>query len=302
MFEIQELSTLLDVIRFGLTQAYAAALCYGHGTDNAEDDIYALVLDSLAIPWDLAPQYMQARLTTSEKEMLAERLMRRINQRVPVPYLTHTAHFAGLSFYVDERVLIPRSPMGELIQGQCAPWVDSEQITRVLDMCTGSACMAIACCHAFPDAQVDAVDISADALAVARINRSRYQLEEQLNLLRSDGFDDLPATQYDMILSNPPYVSSIDVAALPSEYHHEPVLALIAEDNGLAFVKRLLHQAADYLTDKGVLLVEVGLSADALQDAYPDVPFTWLDFEWGGEGVFMLTTQQLRQYFSDPKE
>ena len=295
--DFQDLHTLLDVIRFGLSQARAETLWYGHGTDNAEDDIYALVLTSLSLPWDVDPRLLETRLTSVEKAMLAKRLEQRIIQRIPVPYITHSAQFCELSFYVDERVLIPRSPFAELIQQQFSPWVDADKVTRVLDMCTGSACIAIACCYAFPDAAVDAVDISSDALAVAAINRDRHQVATQLTLIESDGFDQMPGALYDIILSNPPYVSHEVVAALPAEYHHEPALALEADDNGLAFVKRLLHQAADHLTPQGVLIVEVGLSEDALTDAYPDVPFIWLEFEQGGEGVFVLTAQQLRDYF-----
>ncbi len=295
--DIQDLHTLLDVIRFGLSQARAKTLCYGHGTDNAEDDIYALVLSSLSLPWDVDPLLLQTRLTSVEKELLAKRLEQRIMYRIPVPYITHSAQFCELSFYVDERVLIPRSPFAELIQQQFAPWVEADKVTRVLDMCTGSACIAIACCYAFPGAAVDAVDISSDALAVAAINRDRHQVDAQLTLIESDGFDQMPAALYDIILSNPPYVSHEAVVGLPAEYHHEPALALEADDNGLAFVKRLLQQAADHLTPQGVLIVEVGLSEDVLIDAYPDVPFVWLEFEQGGEGVFVLTAQQLRDYF-----
>jgi ribosomal protein L3 glutamine methyltransferase len=295
--DLQDLHTILDVIRFGISQARSATLWYGHGTDNAEDDIYALVLASLSLPWNVDPVLLQTRLTSVEKAFLAQGLEQRIIQRIPVPYITHTAQFCELTFYVDERVLIPRSPFAELIQQQFAPWVEADKVTRVLDMCTGSACIAIACCYAFPDADVDAVDISLDALAVAAINRERHQVQTQLTLIESDGFEQMPAHLYDIILSNPPYVSHEAVASLPAEYHHEPALALEAEDNGLAFVKRLLAQAADHLTPQGVLIVEVGLSEEALIETYPDLPFVWLEFEHGGEGVFVLTAQQLRDYF-----
>ncbi|HVT62900.1 MAG TPA: 50S ribosomal protein L3 N(5)-glutamine methyltransferase [Legionellaceae bacterium] len=292
-----DLYTILDVMRYGISQARAMNLHYGHGTDNAEDDISALVYELLYLPWDLDRSFLQARLTAVEKKLLIEGLEKRIVHRVPVPYITHKAYFCEMSFYVDERVLIPRSPIAELIQQQFTPWVEPQQVTRILDLCTGSGCIAIACCEAFPEALVDAVDISADALAVAAINRDHYHLQDQLTLIQSDGFDQIPHVLYDIIVSNPPYVASEAMLTLPAEYHHEPKLALEAKDQGLILVKRMLHQAAQYLAENGILVIEVGLSEEALIAAYPEVPFVWLDFERGGEGVFLLTALEVRKYF-----
>lgn len=294
----QGFQSIIDFLRFGLSRANAASLYYGHGTDNAWDDILALVLGSLYLPADVDPLLLNAQLTQDEKTLLAQQLKKRIVDRVPVPYLTHEAWFCGLTFYVDERVLIPRSPIAELIHHQFSPWIDSDQVERVLDLCTGGGCIAIACCHAFPKTRVHAVDISQDALAVAEINRQRHAVQDQLTLFESDCFDAVPAIQYDIIVSNPPYVGSDEMQTLPNEYRHEPVLALETGSNGLAIVNKILRQAGNYLTNEGILIVEVGNSEQALIDAYPDVPFTWLDFEHGGQGIFILTAQQVKRYFS----
>lgn len=296
--DTQDFQVILDFIRFGISQARAAQLYYGHGTDNAEDDIYALIWDSLQLPWDAQEQqFLPARLTVREKKLLAERLEQRIIQRVPVPYLTNTAHFCGLTFYVDDRVLIPRSPIAELIRQQFAPWIAEEQVTRILDLCTGSGCIAIACCEWFPDAQVVGSDLSEQALAVATLNSERHQLAERLTLLQSDCFEKILEGAYDIIVSNPPYVPESGMQTLPAEYRHEPELALFAEQSGLAIVHKILQQAGRYLSDHGILVVEVGEAAEALIAAYPDVPFVWLDFEQGGEGIFLLTAQMVREYF-----
>ncbi|WP_133129452.1 50S ribosomal protein L3 N(5)-glutamine methyltransferase [Legionella yabuuchiae] len=291
----KELNSLLDFLRFGISEANAARLYYGHGTDNAWDDILALILATLSLPYDGHEQLLPAKLTEDEKRLLTERLKRRILDRVPVPYLTQEANFCDLTFYVDERVLIPRSPIAELIKHQFSPWIDVNRVDRILDLCTGSGCIAIACCYAFPDAQVDAVDISEQALEVAEINREQHGLEEQLILIQSDCFSNVPKERYDIIVTNPPYVGYEEMQTLPAEYLHEPNLALETENNGLAIVEKILRQAHDYLNDKGILVVEVGNSEEALIEAYPDVPFTWLEFESGGQGVFLLTREQLMQ-------
>ncbi|MDP3267413.1 MAG: 50S ribosomal protein L3 N(5)-glutamine methyltransferase [Legionella sp.] len=298
MKETEELVTVLDFLRFSLSCAEEAHLYYGHGTENAWEDMRSLILRSLSLPYDIDPMLLNARLTSSEKKHLCQQLDKRINQRVPVPYLIKEAYFYELPFYVDERVLIPRSPIAELIYNQFSPWIDPDQVTHILDLCTGSGCIAIACCYAFPDAAVDAVDISSEALAVAAINSDTLGVEDQLSLIESDCFSKVPHIQYDIIVSNPPYVGKEEMQTLPDEYRHEPVLALETSNNGLAVVEKILNNAHDYLSDHGILIVEVGNSEDALCDAYPLVPFTWLEMSNGGHGVFLLTKQQLKEYFN----
>lgn len=297
-YDLNELCTLLDVWRYGVSLARKQALYYGHGTDNAEDDIRALLLGSLSLPHDIDPLMLQARLTCGEKQHLSTQLQERILRHVPVPYLTREAFFCGLRFYVDERVLIPRSPMAELISVQFSPWIQAHEVTRVLDLCTGSGCIGIACCYAFPDARVDAVDISSEALLVAEINKERHGLGDEFTLIESDGFASVPKTKYDIIVSNPPYVGADEMNTLPQEYLHEPRMALEATKNGLGLVEKILEHAHDYLSETGILVVEVGNSEDVLVEAYPGLPFTWLDFEHGGHGVFLLTRQQLQEYFA----
>lgn len=295
--ESDELVTILDFLRFSLSCAAEAQLFYGHGTDNVWDDMHSLILRSLSLPYDLEPAFLNARLTTNEKKYLCQQLEKRINQRVPVPYLIKEAYFCDLPYYVDERVLIPRSPIAELINEQFAPWIEEEQVENILDLCTGSGCIAIACCYAFPDAQVDAVDISSEALAVAKINKERLDVAEQLTLIESDCLDEVPAKRYDIIVSNPPYVSKDEMQTLPDEYRHEPVLALETTNNGLSIVEKILKTANAYLSEHGILVVEVGNSEEALCEAYPSVPFTWLDMSNGGTGIFLLTKQQLEEHF-----
>lgn len=295
--ETEKLTTILDFLRFSLSCAAKAKLYYGHGTDNAWDDMHSLILRSLSLPYDVDPAMLNARLTDNEKMHLCQQLDKRINQRIPVPYLIKEAYFCDLLFYVDERVLIPRSPIAQLIRDQFSPWIEANEVNYVLDLCTGSACIAIACCDAFPDAQVDAVDISRDALDVASINCHQLDVAGQLTLIESDCFENVPNILYDIIVSNPPYVGSEEMQTLPEEYRHEPVLALETNDNGLAIVTKILNNARHYLSEHGILVVEVGNSDDALCDAFPDVPFTWLDMAEGEQGVFLLTKQQLDEYF-----
>lgn len=296
--ETEDLYTVLDFLRFSLSCAVSAQLYYGHGTDNAWDDMRSLVLRSLSLPYDLDPVLLNGRLTFSEKKHLCMQLEKRINQRVPVPYLIKEAYFCDLPFYVDERVLIPRSPIAELINNQFSPWIDADNVHHVLDLCTGSGCIAIACCYAFPEAQVDAVDISSEALAVAAVNREELGVEEQLRLIESDCFAQVPEIRYDIIVSNPPYVSKDEMQSLPDEYRHEPVLALETTNNGLAIVETILEKAHAYLSDHGILVVEVGTSEEALKEAYPHVPFIWLEMSHGGQGVFLLTKQNLDEHFN----
>jgi ribosomal protein L3 glutamine methyltransferase len=296
--ETEELVTVLDFLRFSLSCAIKADLYYGHGTDNAWDDMRSLILRSLSLPYDLDPDLLNGRLTFNEKKHLCQQLDKRINQRVPVPYLIKEAYFYDLPFYVDERVLIPRSPIAELISNQFSPWIDVNQVHHILDLCTGSGCIAIACCYAFPDAEVDAVDISSEALTVAAVNCKRLEVEDQVSLIESDCFAQVPLIQYDLIVSNPPYVGKEEMQTLPDEYRHEPVLALETTNNGLAIIEKILKKAHAYLSDHGILVVEVGNSESSLCEAYPLVPFTWLEMSHGGEGIFLLTKQQLDEFFS----
>lgn len=287
--------TINDFLRFGITEASKQNIYYGHGTDNAQDDVYNLIIFSLHLPFDLDSSLLQARLTNDEKKFLAEQLSRRIQERVPVPYLINKAYFCDLPFYVDERVLIPRSPISELISMQFTPWVKPDNVLRILDLCTGSGCIAIACHYAFPLATVDATDISDAALEVAAINCREHQLTQgEVNLYQSDCWEKVPQEKYNIIISNPPYVNDEEMAFLPDEYNHEPTLALRANNNGLAVVDTILAHAAEYLTSDGILIVEVGNSEEAVKAAYSQYPFTWLEFEHGGQGVFLLTAAQLQ--------
>ena len=295
---IEELHTLRDVLRWTTSQFNAEELFYGHGNDDAFNDALQLILHSLYLPSTELPElFMDARLTHAEKQAIADLIECRITDRVPVPYLTHEAWFAGLVFYVDERVLIPRSPFAELIQQQFMPWISNpNSICNILDLCTGSGCIAIACAEAFPDALIDAIEISQDALDVANININKYDLSEQVHTIQSDCWSSLNKQKYDLIVSNPPYVGKDEMATLPAEYRHEPVSALEAEDNGLALVEKILLGAAKFLTPNGMLFVEVGNSDIAVMKKWPKTEFLWLDFDNGGHGVFLLSQKQCVEF------
>jgi ribosomal protein L3 glutamine methyltransferase len=298
MTDLTELHTIRDMLRWAISSFNESGLYYGHGTDSAWDEAMTLILRGLHLPHDINPQLLKANITTAERDHLQKLIERRMHDRVPVPYLIQEAWFAGMPFYVDERVLVPRSPIAELIEQEFQPWVDMNNVTNILDLCTGSGCIAIACAKAFPEAHIDASDISADALAVAKINVLRYDIDDQVHLFQADLFNGLPPKKYDLIICNPPYVDAEDMAALPLEYHHEPRLGLAAGADGLDVVKRLLQGALEYLTPTGTLIVEVGNSEFALAEHFPGVPFIWLEFQRGGGGVFLLTAQQLAQYQS----
>ena len=293
---LQVLGTVRDFIRWGASRFNEHALAFGHGTDNAVDEAAALVLHALHLPPDLHAEYFQSRLTPAEQRAALDLLERRIVERKPAAYLTNRAWFMSLPFYVDERVLVPRSPLAELIERHFAPWLpDSRKVETILDLGTGSGCIGIACAYAFPDARVDLADISADALEVARRNIAEHGLGDQVEAIQSDLFSALEGRRYDLIVSNPPYVGLEELDNLPSEYHHEPRLGLAAGAAGLDVGVEILRQAAGHLQRDGLLIVEVGNAQYPLCEAFPDAPFTWLEFERGGQGVFLLNAAQLKR-------
>ena len=293
-----ELLSIQDFIRWGASRFNKAGLHFGHGTDNALDEAAWLVFHALSLPADLPEIYYRSRLTEAEKGAVMLLLMERIQSRKPAAYLTGEAWFCGLSFKINESVLVPRSPIAEIIQDGFSPWLDGVDVVRVLDLCTGSGCIGIACSHIFPDAQVDLSDISSAALEVAKENIREHGMQDCVTAIESDLFAKIPANTYELIVTNPPYVGSQEIAALPGEYHQEPALGLAAGEDGLDIVRQILAGAGDYLAPEGLLIVEVGNSQPAVEQAWPDVSFTWLDFENGGHGVFLLTEAELQSHFS----
>ncbi len=290
---VRELRTVLDFLRWAVSRFEAAGVCYGHGTDSAWDEAVALVFGTLHLPWDIDRSVLSARLTEGERVELAGRIARRVEQRVPVPYLTGEAWFAGHPFHVTPDVLIPRSPIAELIGRGFSPWLEADRVHRILDLCCGSGCIGIAAALAFPDAVVDLADVSEAALDVARRNVERHRLAERVNVRAGDLFAAVSGETYDLVLANPPYVDAADLDAMPAEYRHEPRMALQAGADGLDFARRILAQARAFLNPGGILVLEVGNSADALMEAFPDLPFFWFDFEHGGDGICMLEQSQL---------
>ncbi|HEX4299584.1 MAG TPA: 50S ribosomal protein L3 N(5)-glutamine methyltransferase [Gammaproteobacteria bacterium] len=287
------LETAKDFVRWGASAFNRAQLHFEHGTSNAVDEALNLVLHALDLGHDIPPWLLDGRLTDAERRAAYDLLRRRVEERKPYAYITHKARFAGLDFYVDERVLVPRSPIAELIEAGFEPWIEPDRVSKVLDLCTGSGCIGIGCAYAFGDAAIDATDVSADALAVAQLNAEKLHVADRVLFHRADVFDGLPEAPYDIIVSNPPYVDAEDMATLPDEHRHEPALGLAAGNDGLDIVRRILSGAGNYLAKDGILVVEVGNSRWALEEAYPDVPFTWLEFERGHAEVFLLKADQL---------
>ena len=290
----QNLHTVREYLRFAVSRFNQAKLFFGHGSSDAYDEAAYLILHTLHLPLDRLEPFLDARLTDSERTEVLNIIHRRVEHRIPAAYLTHQALLGEFSFYVDERVIVPRSFIAELLLEQLSPWIaEPEKIGNVLDLCTGSGCLAILAAHAFPYAGVDAVDLSPAALAVAERNVADYELQDRVSLIESDLFAKLGGKQYDLIISNPPYVDAGSVAALPQEYLHEPKLALGSGHDGLDATRIILKNAAQHLTENGVLIVEIGHNRDVLEAAYPDLPFTWLDVSAGDEYVFMLHRNDL---------
>jgi len=293
---MSELATIIDLIRYAASRFNAAGLTFGHSHDNAIDEATHLVLSSVHLPPDLPPAYGNARLTAEEKNGVLALVERRIKTREPVAYLVGEAWFAGMPFKSDRRALVPRSPIAELIEDGFSPWLDGREVERALDLCTGSGCIGIAMAAHNPHWHVDIADISDDALALARENIALHQLEAHVRAIRSDLFDGLRGERYDLIVSNPPYVTDAEYAALPGEYAHEPKLGLAAGADGLDIALRILRDAPDHLTDDGLLIVEVGESERAIEALLPEVPFVWIEFKVGPMGVFALERRGLFEH------
>ncbi|CUI29202.1 50S ribosomal protein L3 N(5)-glutamine methyltransferase [Achromobacter xylosoxidans] len=290
----QELLTLRDLIRYGVSRLNAAQVALGHGSDNAWDETVYLVLHALHLPLDTLEPFLDARVLDEERNRVLDLIDRRVTERVPAAYLTNEAWLRGHRFYVDARVIVPRSPIAELLDEGLSPWVqDAQAVDSVLDMCTGSGCLAILSALAFPYAQVDAVDVSPNALEVARRNVDDYGLADRLALHQSDLFDSLPERQYDVIVCNPPYVNSGSMDVLPQEYRHEPQLALAGGADGMDLVRRILQAAPRYLSENGVLVLEIGHERDFFEAAFPELSPVWLDTEQASDQLLLLTREQL---------
>ena len=290
-----QLETVGDCVRWVRECFEAADLFYGHGTDNAWDEALHLVLGGLRLSLDADPSILDCVVASNEKERVIELARRRVEERIPVPYLTGRAWFAGLEFLIDTRAIIPRSPIAELIETEFVPWYPGTNPRRVLDMCCGSGCIGLAIAAWLPEVSVDLLDISHDALALATENAQRLDLAQRVTVIESDMFAAVRGKQYDLIVTNPPYVDVNDLQAMPAEYRHEPALALGSGSDGLEAIKIILQQAPHFLAPDGLLVAEVGNSWQALEQAFPDVPFTWIELERGGHGVFVLTAQELLQ-------
>jgi ribosomal protein L3 glutamine methyltransferase len=292
----EDAMTVRELIEWGARQFEEHGLIYRHGTDNARDESAALVLHALGIGYEQPDSVLDTVPAETDRARARDLLQQRVLTRKPAAYLVNQAWFAGMPFYVDERVLVPRSPIAELIESRFTPWIDPDRVSSILDLCTGSGCIGIACAHAFPDAQVTATDISTDALDVARRNVRLHGLAERVRLQAADLFTGLGPERYDIIVSNPPYVPLSEYNELGEEFAHEPGIGLAAGDDGLDIVVKILRDAPDYLRPGGIIVVEVGHTGEMLSNQYPEIPFLWLDFEYGGEGVFLLDYNQLIEY------
>jgi len=289
-----ELLTVRDWLRWAVSRFSESGLFFGHGTDNARDEAAWLILATLHLPRDTLDPWLDAHLTKSERLTLLNNLQQRVVHRIPTAYLVQEAWLGPFRFYVDPRVIVPRSYFAELLEAGFEPWIeDAGAVTDALDLCTGSGCLAILMAHAFPNARVDAIDVSADALAVARRNIDEYALDDQVRAIESDLFAAVAGKRYDLILSNPPYVTTAAMDALPAEYRHEPALALAAGADGLDVVRRILAEAGDHLKPGGVLAIEVGHNQDLVTEAFPDLPAVWLDTPHAEGKVFLVTREDL---------
>ncbi|MDP1558770.1 MAG: 50S ribosomal protein L3 N(5)-glutamine methyltransferase [Nitrosomonas sp.] len=289
-----QLHTIRDLLRFAVSQFNKAKLFFGHGSATAYDEAAYLILNTLHLPLDQLAPFIDAHLTSEEQTQVLNIIERRITEKRPAAYLTNEAWLGDFSFYVDERVIVPRSFIAELLQTQLTPWVaEPDDIHSALDLCTGSGCLAILMAHAFENATIDAVDISTDALAIARRNVTDYMLQERIHLLQSDLFTELSGRRYDLIISNPPYVNAESMNRLPEEYRHEPRNALESGEDGLDATRVILKEAANYLNEEGLLIVEIGHNRDRLERAFPQTPFTWLEISAGDAFVFLLSRSQL---------
>ena len=286
--------TVRDLLRYAVSRFNASGLAYGHGSDNAYDEAAYLILHTLHLPLDTLEPFFDARLLSSEIEEVLAVIARRADERLPAAYITHEAWMHGRRFYVDERVIVPRSFIGELLEDGLQPYVaDPDEVGAVLELCTGSAALAILAAHAFPNADVDAVDISAPALEVAALNVTEYGLEDRIALFEGDLFAPLPERRYDVIIANPPYVNSASMAELPAEYRHEPALALAGGDDGMDIVRRILGEARNWLTEEGVLIVEIGNERAHVEAAFGGLDLVWLPTSAGEDSVFLLSANDL---------
>ena len=292
----KQLKTVGEALEYCAQTLEQSDVFFGHGTDNAWDEAAELVLSVADVSIDAEGDVMQLPLAQDVAARVQNLLQRRITEQLPLPYLTGRAWFAGLQFRCDQRAIIPRSPLGELILNEFQPWYSGGGPSRILDLCCGGGCIGLAAAYYFPEAEVDLLDIDPDALSLARENAAYLGLQDRVAIEQSDLFDALADQSYDVIISNPPYVDAADLASMPAEYHHEPERALGSGADGLDLTRRILRSAGAFLRNSGVLIVEVGNSSPALEAAYPEVPFTWVEFEHGGEGVFTLTAQELQEY------